>query len=579
MSTCPVLVIECIAVRQVSEPPNRRLKYVATITVEDDTANAYVTGAVRMVRDPFVGQTLSFRDHFEIPVRTSAMDVRRSISISIASECGTVSFGSAFCHESREWTALSKPRGEVQAVFAVIWPEQQSSLFASGSSLSKDAPGVISRVRPHSALVRGRFVNQHGSSSSSPARAEAPSTEAAGSLVGVVVSTVRFLNIGIQGVNHSYDPTPLFLSLRFAQQEKCTSVVESSPAPAGHFAHWKDVITFDVPSYITDRTATARLWMGQSKSDATFLGEVGVGVFASSTNVDDVALPLPGMPRGKVLMTVQTVARHSMAAALTESGEKSSGSSLGTKLVRPASAACSRKVDPLVPKDLCSTHDAGGVPPLASRPVLQPRHGRHPGSKRNSKGADVPSEGSSDEEEAPKAAADSAASSGSNTGAPDDVQFQGELLRATKFVEERLGLILAAAFTPVSQRVHMLERRIATVEDRVYRTLYASAASSRPSSAETAKSVSASRLEDSAFASPCVTQDQLRARFQEYDTDGVGYIDKSQLIHFYRTSYSLACDESDDFIENEVRKYAVHLDSGRVTFDEFCGVALNLAKR
>jgi Ca2+-binding EF-hand superfamily protein len=76
-----------------------------------------------------------------------------------------------------------------------------------------------------------------------------------------------------------------------------------------------------------------------------------------------------------------------------------------------------------------------------------------------------------------------------------------------------------------------------------------------------------------------VTEAQLRSKFRELDTKGVGYITKAQTIQFYRKMSLFGAEESDAQIVRFLQKFCPHLNDDLVTFDEFTQVSLKLAQQ
>lgn len=105
---------------------------------------------------------------------------------------------------------------------------------------------------------------------------------------------------------------------------------------------------------------------------------------------------------------------------------------------------------------------------------------------------------------------------------------------------------------------------------------------SRPNSGDTNSYRGATLFPDAAFpehGNPLFTEQQLEQKFRRYDTDGRGVLTKAQLVQFYRTHNSFSIDETNDDIEAELRRFACpRLDEDAVTFNQFCLVALRLAK-
>ncbi|CUG87555.1 Hypothetical protein, putative [Bodo saltans] len=106
---------------------------------------------------------------------------------------------------------------------------------------------------------------------------------------------------------------------------------------------------------------------------------------------------------------------------------------------------------------------------------------------------------------------------------------------------------------------------------------------SRPNSGDNNSSYRGATLfPDAAFpehGNPLFTEQQLEQKFRRYDVDDRGLLTKAQLVHFYRTHNSFSFDETSDDIESELRRFACpRLDDDAVTFNQFCLVALRLAK-
>jgi Ca2+-binding EF-hand superfamily protein len=77
-----------------------------------------------------------------------------------------------------------------------------------------------------------------------------------------------------------------------------------------------------------------------------------------------------------------------------------------------------------------------------------------------------------------------------------------------------------------------------------------------------------------------VSETQLRAKFNEFDTKGTGVMSLAQLTQFYRAGSMFGEDDDEGRVLRffETLGIRVHSASG-VTFDEFAKVALKLAAR
>eukprot|EP01007_Sphenomonas_quadrangularis_P001235 NODE_2150_length_666_cov_162.529984_g1813_i0.p1 GENE.NODE_2150_length_666_cov_162.529984_g1813_i0~~NODE_2150_length_666_cov_162.529984_g1813_i0.p1 ORF type:complete len:103 (-),score=17.87 NODE_2150_length_666_cov_162.529984_g1813_i0:276-584(-) len=93
----------------------------------------------------------------------------------------------------------------------------------------------------------------------------------------------------------------------------------------------------------------------------------------------------------------------------------------------------------------------------------------------------------------------------------------------------------------------------------------------------TNRHLSTDELENNINGLP-VTETRLRELFDQYDTNGNGFIDENEMKNIYKSFENFGVETSEDEVHSIVSKYSVRKD-GKVTFDQFCVIMLSLAQR
>eukprot|EP01062_Namystynia_karyoxenos_P003380 TRINITY_DN11208_c0_g1_i1.p1 TRINITY_DN11208_c0_g1~~TRINITY_DN11208_c0_g1_i1.p1 ORF type:complete len:462 (+),score=177.22 TRINITY_DN11208_c0_g1_i1:89-1387(+) len=74
----------------------------------------------------------------------------------------------------------------------------------------------------------------------------------------------------------------------------------------------------------------------------------------------------------------------------------------------------------------------------------------------------------------------------------------------------------------------------------------------------------------------CITEQQIRRKFQQLDTNGNGWLSRDELRRFYISNDNYGIFEDDDVVERHLSRY---LRDGKVTLPEFSMLMLKLAQR
>ena len=585
------ITIDVVSVRRISAPPHTDYDYIATIRAGNQT---FLTTPARIVANAFAGQTLTFRQQIDIRLNSS-YDARRGIVVSVGSTCGKVQFGVASCSQSREWSQLSKPRGEVQVVFTQRW---DAPSLAEGSRTRLQRPQSASLRPPrHFSDASSSSLPPYGQSkttdsySLSPPQPQMMSTSATSarqktkSTPKVLVPlTVRFLSIELDSLAMTLDSpeVSIFFSVDFAQQTQQTAVKLCPFKKNGFSGCWADgILEFDVPVAVIDRNARIRLCHGTNPSDAKVLGECHVSLgrlVDSGDSASAFTARLPECPGCKVTITAQ--ATHHEPLREGRNG-------------RPKSAFTRRSLNEVDAPTLPMVTFAADVKTPQKRdsgqhllrpysPDTNSSEGEYERFKSDSSAdinLDDPSETRSQQH-------GNHSLQQSEKSAAMRLAEEAEVERTLDAVAGALKAALERALSPVMLRLTKLEQRISRNEEAVTQVLRSRStfhsgtpaglplsSTSRPSSAESGAMSTASgpgRL--------AVTTEELQERFAEYDVLESGFMTSQQLLDFYRSSYSFASDESEDSILQTLSGMCKGLSEDRVTFDDFCRVALRLAK-
>eukprot|EP01059_Diplonema_ambulator_P020530 TRINITY_DN34354_c0_g1_i1.p1 TRINITY_DN34354_c0_g1~~TRINITY_DN34354_c0_g1_i1.p1 ORF type:complete len:110 (+),score=41.43 TRINITY_DN34354_c0_g1_i1:83-412(+) len=75
-----------------------------------------------------------------------------------------------------------------------------------------------------------------------------------------------------------------------------------------------------------------------------------------------------------------------------------------------------------------------------------------------------------------------------------------------------------------------------------------------------------------------VTEAKLRELYNQFDTDGSGFLEKDEVKRIYKEFDNFGVEYTDREVENQIKKYAIR-DDGKVDFEEFCCIILSIAQR
>ena len=75
-----------------------------------------------------------------------------------------------------------------------------------------------------------------------------------------------------------------------------------------------------------------------------------------------------------------------------------------------------------------------------------------------------------------------------------------------------------------------------------------------------------------------VTDEQLRLKFSELDSEGAGTLPRDEFVQFYKNLQGFGIPHTDKEVNRVLEKYLPR-GSTRITYDEFCLIMLNFATR
>jgi hypothetical protein len=647
------IAIESISVRWISPPPNTDFSYVATVKAGNQT---FQSEPVKVENSPFSGHCLTFRQHVIIRLN-STFDVRRGLAIAIASSDGRVQFGTAWCCNPREWSQLSKPRGEVQVIFTHVWdveakdaPSAQSPGLGASvrrferprsathaqrpggeRKLSSDSLAGLPHVH-HQQVTKDGFLStgdsyqSTGSSPLIPGLAPYSTTvrknqnpQQGSQFKGTSAPflkpcTVYILSIELTGLTAAL-PGPeasLFFTIEFANQIEETGCKLCTFGRTGYSGCWAErVIELDLPVAVLNRNAVVKLWSGTNTTDGIVVGEVVVSMRQCTENggVACLVSKLPEVPSATVTMMVQVElhephvegGKGRPVSATVRSAQTARNSRLRSHLedamltsalqeypqtssARQASGHVTFAAGVTSPKKLNASNGSPSMFLLGKRPGSAPVTGK---AHRPVTEGDPLEDGSRSldsvdsflqQPQKPRGLGEGSVTDSGSHSAPsasEKLAIDAQVDLILRSVSVSLENALQSVLNPLNKRLEKLDERLQRNEDALASFFPHPATLSRPSSAESSASIIPTSAGLGKF---CVTNEELRERFHAYDVLETGFMTKAQLLHFYRSTYSFASDSSEDSIVAELGRVVKGLEADQVTFDDFCRVALRLAK-
>eukprot|EP01062_Namystynia_karyoxenos_P023883 TRINITY_DN19265_c0_g1_i1.p1 TRINITY_DN19265_c0_g1~~TRINITY_DN19265_c0_g1_i1.p1 ORF type:complete len:169 (+),score=64.53 TRINITY_DN19265_c0_g1_i1:73-507(+) len=76
-----------------------------------------------------------------------------------------------------------------------------------------------------------------------------------------------------------------------------------------------------------------------------------------------------------------------------------------------------------------------------------------------------------------------------------------------------------------------------------------------------------------------ITESKLRELFDQYDVDGSGFLERDEVKRLYKDQENFGIEPTDAEVEAIIRKYEQGRPDGKISFDEFAALFLNLAQR
>jgi hypothetical protein len=395
---------------------------------------------------------------------------------------------------------------------------------------------------------------------------------------------------------------PLLFTLRFAHQTKQSiAAMASADGFKGSRASWLGMtLSFDVPLYLRESVALFTLYSGNTLSNACMVAESSMTIDIVSTEAPRkkvMHLRSTGECPFGLLFLVQTTFREPLR-------EGSGG--------RPTSAFSRRTLGSNGSRPSSAVRFAPTTPPKRHDDSLG--SGSSQAAQRLTDDVDISADEGLDEEFVVEDVSTTPPRD-NRAEIPTTVRFEGQqscddgydvdpfLTCFLDSIESKLSLTMTKALHPLLERLEQLDSRARQNEERAaglilscrppagssrspsQTTMLPCASSpsptptplnagSRPTSGD-----SNSRLVSFPdHASPLFTESQLLVKFNSYDTLQSGYIAMSQLVHFYRTHNSFAMDQTYDQIFDELATLVRDVEADRVSFNDFCSVALKLAK-
>ena len=581
-----------VAARRLPIPIGSDKYFIATLSVGDVTVS---TSPAKPVMDARLGASITFRDTLELPCPT---DVGGSydphavaVHIQIRSVCGSINLGAGICRVNKDWVPMV-PSGEVLCGFSVH-PVLHPPPFGVPAKKRPVTAGPTTQ-RPGANSTSNTSLGVNGSSLIESAQDEssAPAGEYAGEL------SIRFDRIIGLGLPTTL-PVSLYAQVQFALEDKQSEICEAVPEGEGHAGRWRKPgtdVTFEVlPSNLT-RVVSIMLYAAEI-SDKQKHNMIGMTKLEVQTNLggenhrEQKTLTVSGHPRSKLFVEYSLVyakPRKEGASGRPLSAYPRRTSTSASQIAQtaatgplPSSSSATARVQPPL---AMSEDQLNRQPEAAQNAAATPNSA----TKLRSKiGAGRKAWGSGESPDPDRSANSRSSNNNTSSTAEQQQDALGRLI--AEKLEERIAARVESAVAKVLERLSSLELRVQRTEEmigqlrppsghqganrKIPRAPSSQGAASRPSSADSVTG-------NYDVSQSIVSEQQLRAKFAEYDTSYSGSMSLAQLIQFYRSS-SMFGDEED---EGRVLKFfeaagiKVQSTTG-VTFDEFAKVALKLAAR